>query len=104
MVEKVWKIYGAEGHRQRISFDPSFHYDFSDEYDGTRILDCLCSDVTGTNEYVVLAITRDTARACNEECSGQITDGIFENARVGLVEETQEFGEMLSNWRASLKS
>lgn len=85
MVTKTWKVYGEEGHRQRESFAPSYRYDFSNETDGTRIIEGENSDKTGTNEYSVVHITRDTEDECEAEMEGQITDGIFENSRTGKV-------------------
>lgn len=89
MVTRVWKVYGAEGHRQRISFDESFVWDFtgSPYSDGVRIIECLNSDKTGTNEYSIVKITRDTAEECEKELHAQISDGLFENSRVGKIEE-----------------
>lgn len=39
MVTRTWKVYGTEGHRQRESFFPSYQYDFSNEQNGTRIIE-----------------------------------------------------------------
>ncbi len=86
-VTRTWRVYGAEGHRQGVSFDPSVKYDWSDKKLGTRILEVLNSDITGTNSYTVVRITRDSAEECERELSGQITDGLFENSRVGKVVE-----------------
>lgn len=86
MVTRAWKIYGVPGHRQRESFNSSYTYDFSEEGD-VRIIEVENSDKTGTNEYTVVKITRNTAEECEAELSGQITDGIFENSRVGEVLE-----------------
>ena len=86
-VTKVWVVYGACGHRQRESFNESFKYDFSDNCEGTRILRGYNSDRTGTNEYTIISITRDTLELCEEEFDGQLTDGIFENSVVGEVFE-----------------
>ena len=85
-VTRTWKIYGANGHRQAESFNPSNCYDFSFG-DMIRIISTLNADITGTNEYSVVRITRNTAEECEEELDGQITDGIFENYNVGEVEE-----------------
>lgn len=84
---RAWRVYGREGHRQRESFAESYTYDFSDEHDGTRIISVLNADKTGTNEYTVIKITRNTRGECASELDGQITDGIFENSWVGKVEE-----------------
>lgn len=86
MVTRSWKVYGIPGHRQRESFNSSYIYDFSEEGD-VRIIEVENSDKTGTNEYTVVKITRNTAEECEAELSGQITDGIFENSRVGEVLE-----------------
>ena len=72
MVTRTWKVYGTEGHRQRESFFPSYQYDFSK---------------TGTHDYSIVRITRDTAKLCAAELNGQISDGIFENSRVGQILE-----------------
>ena len=90
MVTRSWKIYGANGHRQKISFYPSESYDWTNcDYNPgkIRIVEMLNSDTTGTNEYTILRITRDTAEDCEHELNGQISDGIFENARTGAVVE-----------------
>lgn len=89
-VTRTWKVYGAEGHIQRESFCDSRKHDFS--RDGkTRILEILNSDKTGTNEYTVMRITRDTAAECEEEFYGQLWDGTFENCRYGKVEEVEYY-------------
>lgn len=69
-VTKTWKVYGAEGHRQRESFSESALYDFS-ENGKTRIIEVLNSDKTGTNEYSIVKITRDTKEECDEEFDGE---------------------------------
>ena len=86
MITRIWKVYGAEGHRQRESFNKSYKYDFSKEND-VRIIEIENSDKTGTNDYSVVKITRNTSEECQDELDGQISDGIFENSRVGIVEE-----------------
>lgn len=86
-VTKSWKVYGTEGHRQGESFNKSYVYNFSDEHDGTRIIEVENSDKTGTNEYTIVRITRDTEMDCIDEFKGQLSDGIFENHRTGYVEE-----------------
>ena len=86
MTTRAWKVYGAEGHRQRESFFPSYTYDFSKEND-VRIIDVENSDKTGSNDFVIVRITRNTAEECVRELWGQISDGIFENSRCGKVEE-----------------
>lgn len=85
-VTRAWRVYGAEGHRQRESFSPSYQYDFS-KGKNARIIEVLNSDRTGTNDYSVLKITRNTNQECYEELKSQLSDGIFENSRTGIVEE-----------------
>lgn len=87
MKTRSWKVYGRDGHRQRESFFESYKYDFSNEEDGVRIIEVENSDKTGTNEYSIVRITRNTAKECGEELDGQLSDGIFENSRTGDVVE-----------------
>ena len=90
MVTKSYKVYGVDGHRQRESFNPSYKYDFS-YGDELRIIEVQNSDITGTNEYSRVIITRNTDEECDKEIRGQVSDGIFENCRVGgVVEEKEE--------------
>ena len=50
--------------------------------------------MTGTNEYVIIRITRNTAEQCERELDGQISDGFFENCVVGkVIEVLEEAGE-----------
>lgn len=85
MFTKAWKVYGADGHRQRESFNESYRYDFSNEQDGTRIIEVLNSDKTGTNDYSIIKITRDSYDLCVDEFWGQLYDGVFENSRTGRI-------------------
>ena len=100
MFKKTWKVYGAEGHRQRESFFESYTHDFSDDKVGTRIITVENSDVTGTDMYSLISIIRNTEAECDEELDGQISDGIFENSIVGAVvcifsgEIAEESGEI----------
>lgn len=86
IMTRTWKVYGANGHRQRESFGKSYRYDFSKDGE-TRIIEVENSDKTGTNEYSIVRITRDTYEECERELLGQLSDGIFENSRIGKVEE-----------------
>ena len=100
MFKKTWKVYGAEGHRQRESFFESYTHDFSDDKVGTRIITVENSDVTGTDMYSLISIIRNTEAECDEELDGQISDGIFENSIVEAVvcifsgEIAEESGEI----------
>lgn len=90
-MRKEFKVYGLPGHRQRESFGKSVYYDFSED-DDTRIIELINSDKTGTNEYSILAITRDTEEEVYAEMEGQIYDGAFENSKVGMVTEVLNNG------------
>ena len=85
-ITRTWKVHGMDGHRQRLSFGESFRWDFSKNGD-TRIIDVECEDKTGTNDYVIVHITRNTAEECERELNGQLSDGLFENSRYGKIEE-----------------
>ena len=85
-VTRSWKVYGSDGHRQRESFFESYKWDFSSE-GKARIIEVENSDKTGTNDYSIIRITRNSAEECEAELWGQITDGVFENSKVGDVEE-----------------
>lgn len=89
MITRSWKVHGFDGHRQRHSFEPSYVWDFS-KGDDVRIIEVLNSDKTGTNDYSLVRITRNTAEECGNEIWGQINDGIFENYRTGEFEEVFE--------------
>lgn len=86
MITKTYKVYGAEGHRQRESFNKSYKYDFSKDGD-VRVIEIQNSDITGTNDFTIIRITRNTIEECQQEIEGQISDGIFENSRVGKIIE-----------------
>lgn len=45
MVTRAWKVYGLNEHRQKVSFQKSCQYDFSNEKDGTKgIQTRICQD------------------------------------------------------------
>ena len=84
---KVWMVYGAPGHRQKASFGESVQWDWSSEQLGTRRFLALNADKTGTNDYTIVSITRNNAQECVREMDGQVSDGYFEDNRVGDVVE-----------------
>lgn len=86
---KTWKVYGAVGHRQRESFRPSHFHDFS-AGEVIRRIWVINSDQTETNDYTIVKIERNTLEECDREFWGQVSDGIFENCRVGNIEEVAE--------------
>lgn len=83
----AFKVYGREGHRQGVSFGESKNYDWSSEHFGIRRVKELNSDITGTNEYTIIVITRNTEEEVRREFDGQLSDGIFENYNYGHIEE-----------------
>ncbi len=89
-VTKVWKVageyYNGVQHPIKESYEPSYKFDFSDE-DDTRIIEVMCSDITGTNDFCVVRITCNTEEECYEEMEGQRADGIFGNQHTNLPEE-----------------
>lgn len=85
-VARTWRVFGANGHRQRESFEPSYKYDWTEGED-IREVEVENSDKTGTNEYSIIRITRNTAEECEAELEGQLSDGIFESVNYGKVEE-----------------
>ena len=95
MVTRFWKVYGNPGHRQKISFEKSVMHNFT-RPGKLRVIEIWNSDVTGTNEFTVVVITRNTAEECERELNGQLSDGIFENARVGRVVEMSQNWEPIS--------
>lgn len=85
-VTRTWRVYGADGHRQKASFAPSAVYDWSAEGNARKVA-LENADMTGTNEYTIIRITRNTTDECERELDGQISDGFFENCVVGKVIE-----------------
>lgn len=85
-VTRTWKVYGADGHRQKASFAPSAAHDWSSGGDVRKVA-LENADMTGTNECTIIRITRNTAEECERELDGQISDGFFESCVVGKVIE-----------------
>lgn len=85
-ITRTFKVYGIEGQEQEYSFNSSFRDDFT-KGDNIKIIECENFDKTGTHDYSIVKITRNTSEECLEELDGQISDGIFENCRTGKVEE-----------------
>lgn len=86
MTTRIYRVYGAESHRQRVSFQPSCEFT---TYKGGHIVE-RNADQTGTNDYTELVITAATEKHCFSELYGQLYDGIFENARRGDITEVVE--------------
>ena len=85
-ITKAWKVYGADGHRQRESFHSSARINRSGNGE-ICIVEVRNADWTGTHDYSIIKITADTADRCEQEFTAQLTDGVFENCRVGRYEE-----------------
>ena len=83
LMKKVFKVYGAEGHRQRESFNPSFYQKLS----GNSEIHVINSDYTGTNEYSIAIVKASTEKECYHIFESQLSDGVFETSRVGRWEE-----------------
>lgn len=77
-----FKVYGLPKHSQRESFAPSERHDFSTA-GNVRILETFNSDRTGTNNYNIIRITRETREECFDELEGQLSDGLYENSNWG---------------------
>ena len=89
---RAWKVYGAKGHIQKASKGKSVVWDFS-AWDNCRHITILREDITQTNDYVIIIITRESASGCLSELEGQLSDGFFESYKTGKVEEME-----LSEW------
>lgn len=87
--KKTYRVYGAVDacgiHRMRESFFPSRIYDFSEEKT-PRIIEVHGSDITGSNMYIDVIITSTSEDECDRELLSQMSDGLFECSRIGLVE------------------
>ena len=95
MTTRTWKVHGADGHRQRESFAPSHINEFARNGE-CIILEVENSDKTGTNEYSVVRITRNTAEECEQELWRQISDGVF--AQVLNLRLKRAKGKKLEKW------
>lgn len=84
MYSMMFRVTGMDGHRQRVSFRPSYVLRFVDSSCFTSI-EVLCSDITGSNDFVDLIITSSSEFDCISILRAQLSDGIFENSRFGEV-------------------
>ena len=97
MVTKVFRVYGIDGHRQRESFSPSMTIT---TWSG-EVVKVNNSDVTGNNEYSEVWITADNELSIEHCLNGQLSDGVFENCRIGKVVEVTETAETTKGPRKS---
>ena len=82
MVRVTFRVFGKDGHRQRVSFGESFEFS---TFGGSAHIECVCEDRTLTNEFVDVIITSDSFKRCANELNAQLSDGIFENCVVGKI-------------------
>lgn len=90
MLAVIYRIYGLEDHRQAESFNPSRVLDFrtnANGYERNIIIKIGNFDKTGTHEYTELVVTAESEKKAYNEILAQISDGIFENCRVGKIEK-----------------
>lgn len=89
MISMMFRVMGADGHRQRVSFRSSFVFFqrviSEDGFTSMYLIECRCSDITHSNDYVDLIITACSEAACVSNLRSQLSDGIFENSRFGEV-------------------
>lgn len=90
MESMIFVVFGADGHRQRESFNSS--RSFETERAEVEIFN---SDRTGSNLYALMQITAEDFEACRREMEAQITDGVFENSRTGEIQEIAD-GDFLT--------
>lgn len=86
---RAWKVYSLNGYGQKESFYESTYLEEPDYEYGVRILEVFNSDITGTNEYSILRITRNTPSDCEKELNNQLTNEYFKNSRLDKVVEIQ---------------
>lgn len=86
---KAFRVYGKEGHRFRGSFFESRILSLSGV--PSVIMDVINSDITGTNEYLILKFTCVFGELPNEAfehmAEVQAYDGIFECCTIGDIVE-----------------
>lgn len=90
MTTVTYRIHGLEGHRQAESFNPSRVLDFranAHGYERNVVIEIKNFDKTGTHEYTELIVTAESEEKAHNEIMAQISDGIFENCRVGKIEK-----------------
>lgn len=90
MESVLYVVFGADGHRQRESFNRSCK--FNTEQAEVEIFN---SDRTGSNLYSLVQITAEDFETCREEFNGQLSDGVFENSRTGEIQELTD-GDFLT--------
>ena len=81
------RVYGVDGHRQKISFLKSSFYDWSKKGVKLRKISLINSDLlNNNNQFSLIVAESDSREDCAIEINGQLSDGAFENAKTGKVE------------------
>lgn len=83
MYSMMFRVNGLDGHRQRVSFRPS--YVLRCDSSCFNLIEVLCSDITGSHDFVDLIITSSSEFDCISILRAQLSDGIFENSQFGEV-------------------
>lgn len=94
---KIFRVYGAEGHRQRESFYRSYVSDIS-RPNSPRSIEVRNSDKTGTNDFSILQIVGESDIDCYTELQLQLSTGAFECSKVGDVYEILADGLAVKMW------
>lgn len=95
-VTKSYKVYGVDGHRQRESFNDSYKYDFS-EGDEIRIIEVENSDRTGTNDYSIVHITRNTIEECQKDELEFMVSEFASDEAMAKLDQLKERLEMMED-------
>lgn len=82
-MKATFRVYGADGHRQAESFNKSFS---ATSWNGISF-EVKNADITGTNDYSVISFEADNDFDARAELDKQLSDGVFENCRFGIIEE-----------------
>lgn len=90
MESMIFVVFGADGHRQRESFNSSRK--FNTERASVGVFN---SDRTRSNLYTLMQITAEDFETCRKEFNGQLSDGVFENSRTGEIQEITD-GDFLT--------
>lgn len=81
----MYRIYGKDGHRQKVSWQKSVRFTTHDGY----IIETWCFDKTRTHDYIDMEVSRldCTAMDLYEEMQTQLYDGVFECCNYGNIEK-----------------
>lgn len=77
----AFRVRGREGHRQRVAFEPSSMF-----VDVDNVLTQIVN-IDNRRRYSTIVLTAENAEKAQKAFWAQLSDGIFENARTGRIEE-----------------